>query len=263
MTTMTTTTNLKNFDLILINSSGGKDSQAMLDHMVRQATREGVRDRLVVVHADLGRVEWLGTRELAEYQAATYGIPFVAVSRTSGDILDHVEARGFWPSSKARFCTSDHKRDQVAKVVRRIAGERQAVNVLNCLGLRAQESSARAKKEVIVKDNRTSTKTREVFTFHPILDWTEDQVWATIEDSGRPSHFAYALGMPRLSCVFCIFAPEAALILAGQENPWLLKDFVRVEKKIGHTFKANLSIESIQAKIQAGAQAATVADWTM
>ena len=51
-------------------------------------------------------------------------------------------------------------------------------------------------------------------------------------------HHAYDLGMPRLSCVFCIFAPESALLVAGKHNPDLLKQYVAVEEKIGHSFKA-------------------------
>src|SRR5262245_47474662 len=100
---------------IVVNSSAGKDSQAMLDYVVEQGDRAGVpRDRLVVVHADLGRVEWPGTRELAEEQARHYGLAFVTVRRRQGDLLDHIAQRGMFPSPRARFCTSDHKRTPVA-----------------------------------------------------------------------------------------------------------------------------------------------------
>jgi hypothetical protein len=55
--------------------------------------------------------------------------------------------------------------------------------------------------------------------------------------SGVNYHFAYDLGMPRLSCCFCIFASEDALMIAGKHNPELLTEYVRVETKIDHTFK--------------------------
>ena len=54
--------------------------------------------RLVVAHADLGRVEWPGTRELAEEQARHYGLEFVAVARPQGDLLEHIAHRGMFPS---------------------------------------------------------------------------------------------------------------------------------------------------------------------
>lgn len=56
-------------------------------------------DRLVAVHCDLGRVEWQGTRELGEAQAKHYGIRFQVVKKNGGDLLEHIEKRGMWPSS--------------------------------------------------------------------------------------------------------------------------------------------------------------------
>src|SRR4051812_11013900 len=115
---------LTSYDWILLNSSGGKDSQAMLDSVYRQCSAVGVPlERLVVVHCDLGRVEWEGTRSLAARQAAHYGIRFEVVSRPQGDLLTHVELRGKWPSSTARYCTSDHKRGQVRTLMTRLAKE--------------------------------------------------------------------------------------------------------------------------------------------
>ncbi len=72
---------LCDYDCLVVNSSAGKDSQAMLDMVAQQAKAEEVLDRLVVVHADLGRVEWPGTRELAERQARHYGVRFEVVTR--------------------------------------------------------------------------------------------------------------------------------------------------------------------------------------
>jgi len=141
---------LSSYDLIVVNTSGGKDSQTTLRVVVQAAEAAGVRDRLIAVHADLPRAEWDGAKETAEAQAACYGVPFVTIRRVKGDLLDQVLERfekrpdaPSWPSSTARFCTSDHKRDPIAKVIRRAA---TSGRVLNCLGLRAEESPARAKK---------------------------------------------------------------------------------------------------------------------
>ena len=67
-----------------------------------------------------------------------------------------------------------------------------------------------------------------------------------------PHHRAYDLGMPRLSCVLCIFAPRDALILAGLHNPALLADYVAVENQIGHTFRQDQTLVEIQSAIAAG-----------
>ena len=102
---------LTQYDLIVINTSAGKDSQTMLRLVYQMAQEQGVVDRLVAAHADLGRMEWPGTRELAERQAAHYGIRFEAIGRPQGDILAHVRLNKYWPKPTTRYCTSDHKRD--------------------------------------------------------------------------------------------------------------------------------------------------------
>jgi hypothetical protein len=115
---------LASYRWVVLNSSAGKDSQAMLDVVVGRCDHAGVpRERLVVVHAELGRVEWPGTRALAEQQARCYGLDFVAVARPQGDLLDHIAARGLFPSPAARFCTSDHKRAQCLKVLTRLTAQ--------------------------------------------------------------------------------------------------------------------------------------------
>jgi hypothetical protein len=101
-----------------------------------------VLERVRVVHADLGRVEWKGTRQLAETQATAYGVPFTVVRRERGDLLEQVAARGMWPDRGNRYCTSDQKRDQVAKVFTEIATSLRAssagrpARILNCMGRR-------------------------------------------------------------------------------------------------------------------------------
>lgn len=246
--------NITWYDVILVNSSAGKDSQAMLDYVVGLADAAGVRDRVVVVHADLGRVEWTGTRALAETQARHYGARFESVARPQGDLLAHVEKRGMWPSNKQRYCTSDHKRGQIATVITRLVAERKQTHtrVLNCLGIRSEESAARAKKTPFTRDQRLTNSRRTVDTWYPIFDWTVDQVWSRIRTSGVPHHYAYDLGMPRLSCVFCVFAPTSALILAGTHNPDLLDQYVAVEQRIGHTFKHTLSLSAVRDAVRTG-----------
>lgn len=253
--------NLRSYDVILVNSSAGKDSQAMLDHVVELADAAGVRDRLVVVHADLGRVEWAGTRALAERQACHYGLRFEVVSRDR-DLLHQIEhERRKFPDNARRYCTSDHKTSQVVKLLTRLVDEHHPkvdrhgrsagpVRVLNCLGMRAQESPRRAKLADFEIDKCSNTK-RLVHRWLPIHGWTIGQVWDRIRASGVPHHPAYDLGMPRLSCCFCVLASRSALVLAAKHNAALAAEYVRVEAAIGHTFRKDLSIAEIVAEAAA------------
>ncbi|MFC7992140.1 hypothetical protein ACFUV2_22800 [Streptomyces pilosus] len=121
---------IRDADWVVVSSSGGKDSQAMLSYVVRRAKALGMLDKVVVVHADLGRAEWEGTRELAELQARLCGVRRFEVVTSGVDFLDRVETRHgklkakaeeealergedpaqakvapAWPSSSARWCT--------------------------------------------------------------------------------------------------------------------------------------------------------------
>jgi 3'-phosphoadenosine 5'-phosphosulfate sulfotransferase (PAPS reductase)/FAD synthetase len=257
---------LTQYDVIVINTSAGKDSQAMMDFIVEHAKNQGVLHRVIAVHADLGRVEWKGTRELAEEQCTHYGIKLHVVSREKGDLLTQIEERRMFPDSQNRYCTSDQKRDQIAKLFTQIVKELglgRKVRILNCMGLRADESPMRAKKAALELDKRNSNTKREMQVWLPIHTWTTAQVWLRIKASGVRHHPAYDYGMPRLSCCFCVFAPESALLVSGKHNPELLAEYVRVERKIGHTFRHGFKIESIQEKLQAGAEAGAVQNWNM
>lgn len=255
---MSAAVDLSTYDVILVNSSAGKDSQAMLSHLIARLDADGIeRARVVVVHADLGRVEWEGTRELAAEQAAAYGLRFEVVRRDR-DLLHQIEhERRMFPSSTARYCTSDQKTSQVVKLITRLVTEidpdriGRRVRILNCLGIRAQESPARAKKVPFGPDPANWSKPgkahgkREVDRWLPIFHWTTEQVWAEISRSGLRHHPAYDAGMPRLSCAFCILAGRRELILAVRLNPALAAEYAAIEARIGHTFKADLSMAEL------------------
>lgn len=274
-------TNLKDYNLIILNTSAGKDSQAMIDHVVGLAKGLGITDRLVAVHADLGEMEWDGTGDLAKIQADAYGIPLVVVTREQGGFVKLVQDRRIsldkkgkydapaFPDSKNRLCTSSLKRDVIAKIIRAahkrlgLDDKKDKIKVLNCMGIRAEESSARAKKTPFKKDDRLTTKNRIVDIYYPIFDWTEVQVWATIKASGVPYHRAYDLGMPRLSCVFCVFAPKSALIIAGKENPVLLQKLIDLEVEVRSTWRHKFSLQEIKDAIAAGEGGEKVESWNM
>jgi len=234
---------LSEYDYVVANSSAGKDSQTMLRRIVGMASAEQYpRDRIIVAHADLGQMEWPGTRELAEYQARSYGVRFWSRSRPQ-NLLAQIEQRGMFPSSQQRYCTSDHKRDQVARLFPSLG---DGIKILNCMGMRAEESPVRAKLKPFEINRRATNTRRHVDQWLPIHEVTEDEVWSDIHAAPIPYHYAYDLGMKRLSCVFCIFAPAPALKIAGRHNPLLLSRYVAVESRIGHSFRQTQTLREIE-----------------
>jgi 3'-phosphoadenosine 5'-phosphosulfate sulfotransferase (PAPS reductase)/FAD synthetase len=256
---------LSDYDVILVNSSAGKDSQASLDVVAKMAKTAGLLDRVVVVHCDLGRVEWAGTRELAEEQAAHYGLRFEVVSRPQGDLLEQIEKRAAdrpdapaWPSSTTRYCTSDHKRGQVRKLLTKLTDEQRdagiterPVRILSVMGFRAEESSARAKRVAYEFDSGASNGKRHVDQWLPIHTWNTQMVWARIKASGVRYHEAYDLGMTRLSCQFCVLASKDDLVLSARCNPTMAQEYAALEARIGWTFTANLSMADVIAQADA------------
>lgn len=206
----------------VINHSGGKDSQAMF-HFVRRH----VPDHLIrVVHAVLPDVEWDGVEE--HIRATTQGFD-LHTCRSRRTLLQMIEERGMFPSPSQRQCTSDLKRGPIERTIRQMGVKL----IVNCMGMRAQESPNRAKLVSLKKSERNSKAGREWFEWLPIHAWSVDEVFEQIQLVGQQPHWAYAQGMSRLSCCFCIMASRADLTRAAQLNPALYKRYVELERSTG------------------------------
>ena len=143
------------------------------------------------MHADLGDAEWDGVPELAAEHAAHYGLRFEIARRehdgTVETILDRVQQRGMCPDAARRWCTSDHKRGPIRKVMTRLVADLRAsghdspaVHLLNVMGFRAEESPARRRRVPYAANPAASNGRRRVDDWYPIHDWTLAQVWERI-----------------------------------------------------------------------------------
>jgi 3'-phosphoadenosine 5'-phosphosulfate sulfotransferase (PAPS reductase)/FAD synthetase len=256
---------LPDYDVILVNISGGKDSQAMLDVTVHAAGAAAVSSRVVAVFADLGSAdEWPGTADLAAEHAAHYGLRFEVVRREVTDpatgerrpqgLIEHIASRPQqkWPDAARRYCTSDLKRAPVYRLMTRLAAEQRAagaagrpVRILNVLGMRAAESPRRALLTPFSRDDRASNGVRHVDQWLPIHAWDTAQVWERIAAAGTRPHPVYAHGMPRLSCRFCVLASRSALVLAARLDPDGALRRANLEDAMGHQFRADMSMREI------------------
>lgn len=259
---------LRDYDLIIASISGGKDSQTMLRLLRNLCAELGILDRLVCVFADLGEEdEWAGTAELAQYHAEYYGLRFIRIQKTAKDgspvsLFAHIVAHGKWPNNKNRFCTSDMKRDPISTVITMLCNElrggpwrpgRRQVRVLNCMGMRGEESPARQKLPVFEHNKRATGEgnAKHVDNWLPIHDMTADEVWADIKASGVKHHWVYDAGMPRLSCRFCVLAGRKALVRAAQIDPEGAWKRALAEEQMGHTFGRDFSMLDIIAEAEA------------
>lgn len=236
-----------------VSHSGGKDSQAMnimLEELVPH-------QQLTIVHADLGEVEWDGVlshiRRFSHHQVNVVR----AVDKTgqAKDLLPMIVGRSVsrpdapaWPSSTIRYCTSDLKRTPIEKFIRGHMKQHGITLAVNCMGLRAEESTARAKRQAVTPNKRLSKAGRTVTDFLPIHDWPVSQVFACIQRAGQTPHPAYALGNDRLSCVFCIFGSPGDLANGMHQRPELYEKYLAIEEATGRTMFNGESLADRVAK---------------
>ena len=84
-------------------------------------------------------------------------------------LLERVEERRMWPSNSTRWCTSDFKTGPIERELRRYlkANPGFGGRLVNAMGMRADESAARARKVPWRRNERMSVAGREVFDWLP------------------------------------------------------------------------------------------------
>ena len=221
---------IKRGALFAVSHSGGKDSQAMMA-LIRSLVPE---DQIVVVHAILPEVEWDGVIEHIE---STIGKAPLIYAKAKKTFFDMVEHRQMFPSPQYRQCTSDLKRNPIERELRKYLKDNPRFGglIVNCMGMRAEESSGRAKLEPLKLNNKNSKAGREWYDWLPIHEMLEPDVFEAIRAAEQEPHWAYEAGMSRLSCCFCIMASKSDLTTAAKLNPELYKRYVDTEKRLNFT----------------------------
>jgi len=221
--------------LFFVSHSGGKDSQAMYAYL----SSLGIPDsQLVVVHANLGQVEWPHVIEHIEANIRHD----LNVVRAGYDLLEMVERKfqsrpdvPSWPSPKYRPCTAGLKRGPIQKFIKGYLRDRGLQLGVNCMGIRAEESTSRAKRAVWTLNKDMSRAGRTVYDWLPIHDWPLQRVWDQIEAAGQQRFHAYDKGNERLSCVFCIMGCDGDLRNGARHNPELAEKYIALENRTGYT----------------------------
>jgi len=157
--------------------SGGKDSITIY----RLAEMAGVR---FDAHY---RVTTVDPPELVRFIKEHY--PQVARDRPEMSMFRLILHKRWPPMRTARFCCEWLK-------------ERGGDGRFVVTGIRAEESPRRARRGLI--EGCTQGKGKRYL--HPIIDWTENDVWAFIHDQGLAYCSLYDEGFDRLGCILCPMA---------------------------------------------------------
>lgn len=272
---------LANGCVVAVGVSGGKDSQACAIAVARYLDEVGHTGPRVLVHSDLGRVEWKDSGPNCERLAAALGWELMVVRRKAGDMLDRWEARWAssvkryaelacvklilpWSTPQMRFCTSELKVDQITAALKKRFRD---LPIINASGIRRQESATRARMPVTTPMAKLQRQGLPGLAWNPIIDWTIDEVWASIQDAGLEPHEAYSrYGASRVSCAFCIMSTEADLRAAAgcPDNDDLYRLMVDLEARSTFAFQgarwlADVAPELLGAELRARIERAKAA----
>ena len=117
---------LRNSATVAIGVSGGKDSAATAFATIDYLDGMGYQCQRLLIHSDLGRVEWRQSLSVCERLAMNLGLDLMVVRRDRGDLLDRWHVRrennvlryaGLscvklimpWSTASIRFCTSNSR----------------------------------------------------------------------------------------------------------------------------------------------------------
>lgn len=226
-------------EVIFWSHSGGKDSQAGLASLVRM----GLKDKIVIVHADLGDMEWEPMHHWIE--SISFGIP-VHVVRADFDFFGMVRKYERLPSGNNQFCTDMLKTEPIKAFIHDYMYKNNLKVAINATGMRAEESERRAKKKpfTLSKGDHTSGmhmvkkhSEHTVYDWLPIFKYTTEEVFEEIKNADQEPHKIYSMGFSRLSCVFCVNGRIGEHKKAAQLRPELAQKMIDLEKEIGRAIR--------------------------
>lgn len=241
---------------VAVGVSGGKDSTAAAFETFAHLDSINHRGPRVLIHSDLGRVEWKESLPTCERLARRLGVELIVVRREAGDMMDRWLTRWAnnvaryesfscvklilpWSTASMRFCTSEMKTAIICRaLVNRFPGQ----TIISASGIRREESPRRAKAPVAAAQPKLTSKTKGTsgFDWHPIIDATLEDVLSTHAREEFPLHEAYtAFGSSRVSCSFCILASKSDLAASAScpDNADIYREMVELEARSTFSFQ--------------------------
>lgn len=247
---------LANNCVVATGVSGGKDSDACAIAVDRYLDEIGHTGPRLLVHADLGRVEWRDSLASCHRLSERLGRELLVVERKAGDMLARWQGRWTnnvkryielscvklilpWSTPSMRFCTSELKVDQITAALKKRFPSQDIVNVS---GIRRQESPTRAKMPIAAPLAKLQRKGNQGMAWNAIIEWPIEDVLFAIQEAGLTLHEAYTkYGASRVSCAFCIMSAQQDLRAAAgcADNHDLYRLMVELEADSTYAFQGN------------------------
>lgn len=229
---------------ILVSFSGGKDSQACLIQAVKQYRA----NKIDAVFCDTGW-EHPDTYQHITDVCSQMGVNLITL-KSKNDFVSLAEYKKRFPSTKARFCTSELKMKPMIDYILKL-GE----SCIIIQGIRAGVSPARAsmepecmyfqsyfqpnvngKKETYRgKEVREWCSKYDASVIRPIFQWTAQDVINCILDAGQKPNPLYYRGFSRVGCFPCIMCRQNEIRELMKDEP-MKQRLLDAEHKIGRSF---------------------------
>ena len=157
-----------------VGISGGKDSTVIYDLVHKAGVKAEYHHSLTTIDAPQT------IHYMREHQ------PDVVITRPKMPLLQRMIEKGTPPQRQIRWCCGEYK-------------ERGGEGRLVITGVRWSESSRRSKRGMM----EHCLKGKEKRFLHPILDWSDTEVWEYINTNKLPVNPLYSMGYKRVGCVLC------------------------------------------------------------
>lgn len=190
---------------VVLSVSGGKDSTAAGLWLLEQGID------FEAVHMDTGWEHPATDEYVREVLPRVLGRPVRILRSAGGGMVDWIRRKAMFPSRTRRFCTSELK---VITFINFIDSDNEDDEVVNVVGIRAEESAARAKLP-----ERESAMDLGCEVWRPLLHWTFEDVVAIHQRHGVVPNQLYFMGASRVGCWPCIFARKAEIRMIADLDP--------------------------------------------
>jgi 3'-phosphoadenosine 5'-phosphosulfate sulfotransferase (PAPS reductase)/FAD synthetase len=259
---------------VLIAFSGGKDSVAMVLHLLRAGVK---KEQIELWHHEVDGdgeklFDWPCTRSYCQAFADAFSLPLL-FSYAGGGILREMyrnnetiqpvyfqkepggeyfrvdpqdqqrfyNTRRRFPAVSAdlnvRWCSWIAKISVMLKGINHSERYRDS-NLVICTGERRLESTARSNYREM-ELYRGASNTRRAIQWRPIIDKSEEQVWGIIKEERVQPHPCYELGWNRCSCQLCIFSDADTWASLQEIVPKKVKRISEIEQDLQFTLYAD------------------------
>jgi len=151
---------------------------------------------------------------------------------TNVPFLDLCLWKGRFPSTRARFCSSELKHEPLDQYIIKLIKEGHKVE--SWQGIRADESPAR--KNLPIRERS------EIYDiYRPILKWSVDDVFKIHKKHNLKPNPLYLKGMSRVGCMPCIHARKSEIFEIGKRFPEELRRVAEWELIVSKVCKRGTS----------------------